>query len=148
MLTLQVNTIGWTGDVHLDSFSKSELDCLLHTLPFYNHRLIPTNLHPLHIAPPTPLCPMATICDPSPPTYQLDVTGSIVHLPPLDAPALPLRKVHMATSYIVQHFPLPPLPTILIWPTSLKPSFQLVTHSSLSHSLNIAAITLLTECKD
>jgi hypothetical protein len=149
-LALHVNAVGWTGDLRLDSFCKSELASLLHTLPSYNHRPIPSHLSPPHIAPPTPPPPPAAAiaaCDPSPPSYQLDITGAITHLPPLVDPTPLLCEIRNATTYIIQHFPLPPLPTILVWPTSHKSFFQAVSHGSLSHHLNSTVITLLHECK-
>jgi hypothetical protein len=149
-LGLHVNTIGWTGFVHLDSHCRHELQALLHDLLLYNHRPIPSVAQALHFAPQNPSLHIAAVstAESLPPSYGLNITGTLITLPPLTSPSVLLKEVNAAAAYIIATFPHPAIPTTVIWPTSSKSFPHLVSHGSLSFVLNAAVIRLLRECRD
>jgi hypothetical protein len=112
-LGLHVNTIGWTGSVHLDSHCCHELQALLRDLPLYNHRSIPSAAQALHFAPQNPSLHVAAVStvESLPSSYGLDITGTLITLPPLTSPSALLQEVNAATAYIIATIPRPAIPT-------------------------------------
>jgi hypothetical protein len=132
LLGLHVRSIGWSGEIQLDSFAAAELVSLHRLLPSFNGHLLPTAPLVFHRAA-RPLTAV-TAADTSSISYRLLPDDTIAEFSSVSSPAY-VADLHQLSSYITAHFPPPSLPTLVFWPTSLPHFPSLVNHGSLSFCL-------------